>query len=287
MSYKLKTPKLGIPVPKNEKLRSVVEWKKALIIENMLLAGIQGVRLLIFEDGDYQIKKETDETLVVTLTATAGSVSASGIVGGAYFSASPSVCWKKLSNGVRYWLYLKGGIKTFEDCSDVRAVSSKHPLAGAHLLMATVDAEGNLNPYPEGKFYSKDISYHVSGVKNPHGPTLCQDILEVQKKLTVLGEFEVQDGDELVSISGASLAKKQIVLDFESFGKRGGLKSIDSGKVTFVQVQRRVVGRMKGRLGGLAVGYYGEDPKVDMPSEFAVYNMGEVGIPLRALVLYG
>ena len=291
MTYKLKTPGLGIPVPKKEKLRTAVEWKKSLIIENMLLAGIQGVKFMVFEDGDYQVQDETDDTWMVTLMASAGSACATGIVGGAYFLASPSIDWKKLEKGSRYWLYLKGGVKTFEDSSKLRRVSSKHPLEGAHLLMATVDVDGNVNPYPGGKLYSNDIAGHVSGAKNPHGRVLCQDVLDVRKKLVLQGDLEVKDGDELLSISGASLAemaKRQTeVLDFKSFGKKGGLKSVESGKVNFVQVQRRVVGQIHGQVGELAIGYYGQDPKVDMPSEFAVYNSGNDGIPLRALVLSG
>ena len=270
MSYKLKTPYLGIPVPKNEQFRSDVEWKKALIIENMLIAGTQGVKFVVFDDGDYRVEVETDDTWIVSLSANGRTVSAHGIVNGAYFTANPESRWTGLRQGQPYWLYLKGGAKTFEDHTQVRSVSSLHPLEGPHLLMATVDQDGTVNPHPDGKLYSKDFSLHVTDGENPHGRELHQDVLVVREKL-VLPEGEV-------------CGRQTEVVDFESFGPDGGVKSAE-GTVVFAQVQRRVVDGIQGTLGEVMVGYHGQDSKVDTISEFAVYNTGDENIPLRALVV--
>jgi len=51
-----------------------------------------------------------------------------------------------------------------------------------------------------------------------------------------------------------------------------------------VTVTRRVVDAFKGVAGEIAVGYFGEDANADEANEFAVYNSGEEGIPLRAMV---
>jgi len=150
-----------------------------------------------------------------------------------------------------------------------------------------------VDPYPDGKLYSDDMARHVGDAENPHGRTLTQDELVVRKKLILPTEdFEVQIGDDAVPASAFSDAVSQVagrrieVVDFESFGQDGGVKSA-SRRVRSVQIHRRVLDGMAGSLGEIGIGYFGQDNKVDLENEFSVYNTGDAGIPLRAMVLCG
>jgi hypothetical protein len=77
------------------------------------------------------------------------------------------------------------------------------------------------------------------------------------------------------------------VVDFESAGKDGRVLDIGGArKVLWAGVQRRS-GVAEGTVGEVSVGYHGLDTNVDKPSEFAVYNAGDAGQPMRALVICG
>ena len=53
MTYKQKTPHLGIPVVGNrDRISPDVEMRKYTIIENMLIAGTQGLTEVVFDDGE-------------------------------------------------------------------------------------------------------------------------------------------------------------------------------------------------------------------------------------------
>lgn len=310
MSYKKKTPLLGIPVSwYGDRIHPETEMKRALIIENMLMAGTAGVRDAVFDDGSYRLEKETEDTYVVTLSATGPSPSAVGMVAGAYFRAPPIIIWTGLKSGRRYYLYLRGTAKLFEDCSAVRTFSSEYPTESGGLLLAEVILDGNprINKDPDGKLYSSDLARHISDIENPHGRRMYQEELVITDRLILRKEgvgqpviqIEVEDDDirefPASAFAGAigELAGKRIeIIDFLSGGPSGVvLKATDTGnpkaKIFYVQVQRRVVGQFSGIIGETGVGYLGEDPNVDEGLEFAVYNTGEIGIAMKAIVYCG
>ena len=305
-TYKQETPILGIPVlGYKDKILPEVELYRWTIIENMLIAGTQGVRECVFDDGYYRLVKTSDDTYDVIVGATGGQPDAAhGMVSGTYFKTASELRWKDLKNNNKYWLYLRGTTATIVNPAAVRAVISRHRLAETDncLLMASVnlrEGEPVVNPFPDGKVYSKDIARHVSDKENPHGRRLYQDELVITDNLVLRNQngdsptIEVEVDGEVVKLPAnmlpgaiAELAGRAVeIIDFESFGPEGGVIEVPNrSKVINVTVTRRVVGSFKGDAGEIAVGYFGEDEKADVANEFVVYNSGEEGLPMKAMV---
>lgn len=302
-TYKQMTQILGIPVlGHRDRILPEVEMNKWKIVENMLIAGTQGVKKCVFDEGVFRVVSTSDELFSVTLSATGVSPSVEGMVGGAYLKGESQIVWPDLKKGNNYWLYLRGSRATFADPSSLRAVSSRHRLADSPqaLLMAEVnfrELEPEVNPYPDGKIYTSDIAKHASDKENPHGKRLYQDELVVKHlilrdvdvvstiEVDVDGEPKVFAASQLPEALGIMAGRAIEKVDFNSFGPDGGVIKLPSGKeILHVQVQRRVTGPFVGFAGETAVGYFGEDPHSDESSEFTVYNSGEEGLPMRALV---
>jgi len=260
--YKQKTPVLGIPVVGDKDgIWPAVEIKKWTIVENLLLASMKGIKNCIFQEGDLSLQGDR-----VVLQAIGQSPSGEGVVGGAYFKAAPRVEWILPEGPSLCFLYLRGSAKTYEHPSALRPVASINRLNGSAVLFATVDLEHmKLNTRPEGKVYSGDIAKHVGDSKNPHGETLIQDEIEVQR-LTVAGKQ----------------MRAPEVIDFKTAGEKGVVLTAES-PVSFVQVSRR--GELQGKKAGeLSVGYFGSDQKVVNPEDFVVYNDGDAELQARALI---
>jgi hypothetical protein len=292
--YKQKTRCLGIPVPwYGDNIIPEQEMKKYQIIENMILAATQGVQNVVFDDGSYAVEKEADGRYRVVLRATGPSPSAEGISNGVYFQAPSTVVWSGLKQGGIYNLYLQAGRKTYEDCSAVRAVSSAFQKKG--LLMATVDLNGDvgsINKMPDGKVYSADSARHSGDRENPHGVELYQDSLTINEKLVLGADAAIVFGgqrvtspqllDAICHVAGHRIQ----LLDLTSPGPEGEVVEVkEMERVSFVQVQRKVMGALNGTVGDIGIGYYGENPDVNLPNEFAIYNSGDEGIPLKAMIL--
>jgi len=299
-SYKNRTPYLGIPVPGlKDRIMPEIELLKYRIIENMLVAGTQGVKNVVFDDGDYALERESDDTFEVVLRATGHSPSARGMVGGAYFDAPPEVRWSGLVAGRRHLLYVKAKEGVFADPSKVRAVSSDHGLAvGTAILMATVDlreSEPSVDPCPDGKMYSADVARHASDVENPHGKELHQDVLVMRRTLALEDSSKIvlRSGDQEVSLAVADLMEalagcgRPEIMDVSSPGSAGVVVKCASGRISAVTVTRIASGDLSGKLGETAIGYHGEDDRADDPEEFVLYNTGDAGLPLRLIVFHG
>lgn len=302
--YKQRTKLFGLPViGLGDRIQPELELQKYQIIENLLVAGTQGVKNCVFDDGTFRLDRETDETYYVALSASGMSPSAHGIVGGAYFCAPARLKWEGLKNGYRYWLYLRGNPKTFEDPSEVRAVTSQYQLEGDVVLLATVDLGSEtpvVNPNPDGKIYSEDLARHISDCENPHGRSLFQDELTVRSKLILHdgddeAEVEILKDGQPMSFPAASFAEAVSVLagrriefmDVESPGSSGRLIEVkEAGAVRFV-LASKVRGEKPFQVGEVSVGYHGVDPNVNLPNEFMLYNDGAVGAPLRLMIFCG
>lgn len=296
MSYKQKTSHLGIPVVGyGDRIVPEVELRKYQIIENMLIAGTRGVHNCVFDDGDFNIFAEADGTYTVTLSATGKRPSAEGLVGGAYFLAPTSLKWAGLARGYTYYLYLAGNPETFADPSQVRELSSKFSLEGANVLTATFDLTGEnpkLNPEPDNKVYTEDMVAHANDSEDPHGSVLTQGTLVVKDRLVLPETIETLDGktltaDGIIASANELTGKKVTVLKFDSAGRQGltlTVPGVDS--ITFVYVQRSFAPHLLEEVtGDVVVGYFGQDPAVKQANEFSVYNWGDAGLPMQALVI--
>ena len=290
--YRHKTPHLGIPVPgKKDRIKSVVEWRKYSIIENMLIAGTQGLNEVVFDDGPYVLKQD-GEQYVVSLTAGGNYPSIHGIVGGFYFKGSSTLKWEGLKKGYLYYLYIMATPKTSYENSAIRLSSSTYRLGKGCLLVASVDLRGDVcevEPYPDGKVYSQDVARHASDTTNPHGVKMEQDELVVNKSLVLGMDATVElsgktvTADELVMSAAALVGRNVCIVNFNSGGSEGVLLQVD-GNVVNVQTHRRG-GDFTETVGEVGIGYHGDDNSVDSEKEFKVYNTGAEGVPMRALVI--
>jgi hypothetical protein len=294
MSYRQSTPHLGMPVVgKGDRISADVEMRKALIIENMLIAGTQGLTEVVFDDGTYKLIKDGDR-YEVSVTAGGTYPSMHGIVGGFYFKGAPKVKWTNLKLGYTYNLYVKATPKTPHENSAIRLTSSPVMLGKGSLLMATVDLRADIpsvNTNPDGKVYSADVARHASDSSNPHGRILEQEELLISKALVLSVNANVQIGDVVISAeefaktAGLLVGSKTIIVDFETSGIDGVLLSVD-GKVKGVEVHRR--GALDDFIvGEISIGYFGEDDSVDKDSEFMVYNREGSGIKMKAIITCG
>lgn len=293
--YKQRTEKLGIPVVgKGDGIYPEVELRKYTIIENMLIAGTQGLKEVVFDDGSYVLEMDGDE-YVVRLKAAAPTPSIHGIVSGFYFKGASVLKWEGLKRGRFYYLYVKSTPSTPHQSSAVRLVNSTVRIEKDALLAATVDLREEipqLEAYPDGKVYSQDVARHVADSVNPHGLKVTQSEITVTDRLCLGENAEVEIAGkkvepEAVAMALASLAGRRVrILNFLSGGQEGTPMSVD-GRVVSVHVTRRCAGKIDKLAGEIGVGYFGEDENVDSESEFVVYNTGENGVPMQALVVCG
>jgi hypothetical protein len=301
-AYKQRTKYLNMPVVGlGDRIDPKQELKRYQIIENMLIAGTQGVKCVVFDDGDYRVEKETDNTYMVSCLATGSMPCATGMVNGAYFNAHGQIRWEGLKKGTQNWLYITGGPKTFEDCTAIRTTSVKRDLGSrnSHLLMGYIDLRTDkpvLNIYPDGKVYSDDVARHALDNTNPHGRSMIQDELIIHNNLQ-LGDEEhtpvisAYTGGEKkefpidsVAAAVSSLAGQRVLfVDFETGGDEGILLSVEDGlNILFASPQGSSLS-----VGNFAVGYEGSDGKVDKSNEVMVYNNGDIGVKCRLMVICG
>lgn len=280
-------------VGKGDLIKADQEYRKAIIIENMLIAGTQGLTEVVFDDGTYRLNKDGD---VYEVSVTAGGTypSMEGIVGGYYFKGASKVRWDNLKSGNFHYLYIKATSKTPHENSAIRLTASNVVLGKGSLLMATVDLREEtpvVETNPDGKIYSADVARHAADSSNPHGRELEQEELTITSGLTILATAEIRIGEkvlsgkEFVDIANSLLGVTTEIIDFETAGADGVLLSAN-GKVKNVQVNRRGKDLDKS-IGDFSIGYFGEDDSVDKDSEFMFYNTQETGVSMRALITCG
>lgn len=300
MTYKEKTPLFGIPVPgTGDKIRSSVEMKKYRMIENLLVAGTQGVKCCVFDDGDYVLESETESTYKVYLRATGASPAAHGVAGGAYFRVASEVAWEGLKIGFKHYLYIRADNRTFEEPSLVRFMASQHLLDNDHVvLMAVVDLrnEISIDIYPEEKIYSNDMARHCQDHQNPHGRNLEQDNLQIRQSITlhnagkncvikvlIDGEEQTFDAGIMPELLSVFSGRKINFVDFETGGMNGVTVKVENiENIICVFVQRK--GKIDKDLGETSIGYFSEEGEATAPNEFIFYNSGYMGIKMRAIV---
>ena len=281
--YRQQTKMLRLPVVGDgDRFDPALELRKYQIIENMLLAGMKGLRNCLFSEGDIILQKQPDGTFTVSLLA-----GATGIVGGAYFSSPSQMQWAGLQTGRTHYLYLTGTPNTIVDPSQMRTAQTEHrnkDMENSAILMAKVDLrnEPSLDRYPTGKLYSRDLAKHSSDSDNPHGESMSQDELIVRKKLVLSAQdgagLEIRVKDGSVFIPAASIIPS--VMDFTTAGPSGAAMTAMT-PVAFVMVSRVHTGDLTAKLGEVSIGYDDANNQC-----FSVFNTGDAGILMRALIFH-
>lgn len=290
-TYKQKTKNFGIPVLGwEDRIWPELEMMKWQMVENMLMASMKGAVNSIFREGHMRLSK-SGWTYSVVLSGTGNEPSLQGSVGGAYFDAPSSLVWDNLSEGRTYFLYIEGSTKTFQDESAVKTVSSTTRLENQYVtLVAKVDlTDYTIDRYPIGKVNTRDLSQHVLDNDCPHGEKLIQDEIWIRKRLVLGGgkdaELELESDGVVYNVPVSeilkSFRKKSICVDFESGGTEG-VEIVGEGNVLFANVIR--VGSGGGYMGEISFDFYKEGDDVKNKSKVRVYNTGEKGIQLRAML---
>lgn len=293
--YKQATRYFGIPVPGwKDGIWPELELLKWQMVENLLLAAMRGNVNAIFREGDFRISQESNGTYSVRLSATGNEPSAQGSVAGAYFDAPSSIVWSDLEYGKAYYLYVKGTTKTFQDCKEISPVASITRLTTQYAtLIAKVDLTGetpSIDRNPPGKVNARDLAQHVLDYDNPHGGKLSQDEMLVRNHLAIGdgndADLEFDVGGEIshfpLSRMVAGLKTTQKVVDFISGGSKGVVLTA-GGRVVYASVVRTSPDDKV--AGEIVVGFYGLSPKVVSPNQVVIWNSGEAGIAMRAMIV--
>jgi len=246
-TYKHKTRVLGIPVHGfKDGIYPEVEMRKWQLVENILLAATRSIRNCIFEEGSWEVKKDSTGAFSVMLKNNASNKmpSVSGVMKGVYFCGGASVVWPDLQKGQRHYLYLSPMREARVNPRAIRTYSTALKKTGRDRMpLAVLDLtedEPKLDKHPEGKVYAD-------------------------------------------SMTAPGRMLHPVVVDFRSEGRKGSLLSVQR-KIDFVQVSRIYDGDWDKVLGEVAIGYHGADDVVEKDYQAVVYNSGDSGVLLRAVV---
>jgi hypothetical protein len=134
----------------------------------------------------------------------------------------------------------------------------------------------------------------IKDERNSNYPTLqCnKDIIFKDKRTSVQltddENSELKVGKSLVGAINEVGKNRADVLDFVSGGNTGTLISIEEGKrITAIHAHQRLSGENATQLpvGEIAIGYH-SDGVVENPNEARIFNIGESGISMRAIIYY-
>lgn len=293
--YKQKTKFFQFPVPGyDDGIWPAVELKKWQMVENLILAAQRGNVNAIFREGDLRIKQERDGSYSAILTATGNEPSAQGAVGGAFFESKSTIVWSGLQVGNAYYLYIKGSNKTFYDAQAVVPVASITRLITPYVtLVAKADLTSetlSIDRNPPGKVNARDLGQHVVDYDNPHGDKMIQDELLIRNHLALGNgndvdlEFDVNGEVTHIPLSQvlASVQTSRMYLDFVSAGKEG-ITLTANGRISFANVVR--TNPKDAEAGEVSIGFYEADANVMLPNQVIVYNSGNPGVSMRAMIV--
>lgn len=293
--YKQATKYFGIPVPGwKDGIWPDLELMKWQMVENMLMAAMRGNVNAVFREGDLRIVKERDGTYTAMLSATGNEPSVQGTVAGAYFDAPPSVVWSGLEAGSSYYLYIKGSTSTFQDPASISAISSNSRLSTKYVTLIAMADLTQRNPTidrnPPGKVNARDLAQHVLDFDNPHGEKMVQNEILIRNRLAIGdgndADVEMDVNGEVTTIPLSKIIKvlksSRKIVDFMSGGPSGVSLNAD-GNVVFASVVKTKP-EEKG-AGEITVGFYGLHPDVKLPNQIMVWNSGDAGVSMRAMIV--
>lgn len=293
--YKQATKHFKIPVPGwDDGIWPDVELKKWQMVENMIMSSMRGNTNAIFREGDLRLRQDVDETYVASFSATGNEPALQGAIGGAFFNVPASIVWKGLEIGRAYYLYVKGSNNTFFEENDVVPISSVNRMVSPWVtLVAKVDLTGEeltIDRNPAGKLNARDLGQHVLDYDNPHGDKVVQDELLIRKHLAIGDgndadlEFDV-NGEVLnfkLSQLVSNLQRSEVIVDFKTGGTDGVVINT-SCRVVFASVIR--TSPDGGEVGEISIGFSDTHPDLVLPNQIKVWNTGEIGIPMRAMIV--
>ena len=293
MPYGQKTSILGIPVVDNgDRIDPSTEMQKYRIIENLLVAGLEGKSNCVFDDGEFSVSIDANGSCSVSVHPGGGCrFSIFGMVGGSYFQIPFGDSWTGLEKGKTHYLYVVGSSETFEFPEKVSLKSFLRPVAfSGQILIAVLDFTGELpvlDSNPPGKVYSEDILKHVIDSKSPHGYVLEQKTLNITEALVIKKGakllIEVDDGTLIPYRAPAASLNEFKQVDILSPGPSGVTVSFsDASKIFFAHASATHSQSSASLVvGDISFGYNGSDPSADSPDEIVVYNSGDAGVPNR------
>jgi hypothetical protein len=102
------------------------------------------------------------------------------------------------------------------------------------------------------------------------------------------GEIEKHPEGKIYAetMTASSSMLSPVIVDFKTGGLKGFVANVQR-KISFIQVSRLYDGDMSGEQGEVAIGYYGKDEVVESSTQAIIYNKGDVGISMRALIFCG
>lgn len=77
-----------------------------------------------------------------------------------------------------------------------------------------------------------------------------------------------------------------VVIDFESAGAEGFMVNT-TRRIAYVEASRVYTGELAGSVGDVIVGYHGTDNSVEKTTQAVIYNTGDSGLPMRAIIFCG
>lgn len=140
-----------------------------------------------------------------------------------------------------------------------------------------------LAPTSETRFNPRAVRHYARPRRMGLRDEMLVGILDGQT-----GELEKNPEGKVYSdsMTAPGMMLQPIVIDFESAGTEGFMVNT-TRRIAFIQVSRVYKGEMTGSVGDVAVGYYGTDEAVEKSTHAVIYNSGDTGIPMRALVFCG
>lgn len=293
MPYGQKTSILGIPVvASGDTIDPRTEMQKYRIIENLLVAGLEGKSNCIFDDGEFSVSIDLNGLCNVSVRPGGGCrFSIFGMVGGSYFNIPFGDSWTGLEKGKIHYLYVVGTSETFEFPEKVSLKSFLRPVSfSGQILVAILDFSGEvpvLDSNPPGKIYSDDVFKHVIDSKSPHGSVLEQNTLNITDSLVIKKGarilIEMDDGTLIPYRSPSASLNDFKQVDILSPGPSGVTVSFkDVGKIFFAYASATHSASSASLVvGDISFGYNGSDPAADSSDEIVVYNSGDAGVPIR------
>jgi len=288
MPYKYKTPIFNLPyMGKEDILSEQEERRRAIIIENQLLAANKGIKNCIFEEGEYRVL-DKGKTRDVCLLTTGENISFMGIVNSAFCKTCKTIIWNNLIPNRIYYLYLKAKDNIYENCSSVLSIAKEStPYYDEHnaTLLAKIKIgydSYDLDINPDGKIYGQDILVHSSDTTNPHGENLVQDNLLIRKSLN----FEQNGIDglskEIVNLydengNGILQKEKFITLNELSNGTEGREIICDSKIKSIIVYENVVENKPTFGLGEIAIKIF--------DNRAYIYNNGKCNIPILITIV--
>jgi len=187
MGYSKKTGLYRIPVMGyGDTLLEEEEMRQMTIIDNLLYAATYGCSKCIIEEGIYSIKKENGELKLVIKPLEQFSLL--GILNYRLFLSKKELTYNLYPQAF-YYIYAEytESLENNANSFTIKGYGSPQLSNDFRLLLCTIDTEKEVIDLDVEKIYAKNVLAHTADSTNPHGKTLNQDNLLINKSISVDG----------------------------------------------------------------------------------------------------